>query len=41
MLWHSLQFYACETVLEEQGVYGGRLGVLGPVSQTGLSLSQD
>lgn len=28
MLWHSLQFYACETVLEEQGVYGGRLSVL-------------
>lgn len=28
MLWRSLQFYACETVLEEQGVYGGRLSVL-------------
>lgn len=28
MLWHSLQFYACETVLEEQGVYGGRLSVI-------------
>lgn len=28
MTFFFLQFYACETVLEEQGVYGGWLSVL-------------